>query len=75
MRTQAVNALEVFITEVERKLYTKMKIVRSDRGEKYNGRYDESGQHLDPFAMFLEHCCIFAKHIMTGTPQQNNVLA
>jgi len=41
--------LEVYINEVERQLDRKVKIVRSDRGGEYYGRYDESGQHPDPF--------------------------
>ncbi|GJZ05243.1 hypothetical protein Tco_0538518, partial [Tanacetum coccineum] len=34
----------VFVNEVERQLDRKVKIVRSDRGGKYYGKYDESGQ-------------------------------
>jgi len=37
-----VNALEVYINKVERKLDRKVKIVRSKRGGEYYGRYDES---------------------------------
>jgi len=32
-----------------------VKIVRSDTGDEYYGRYDESGQYLCPFSMFLEN--------------------
>jgi len=38
-----VNALEVYINELERPLDRKVKILRSDRGGEYYGRYDESG--------------------------------
>ena len=31
-----------------------MKIVRSDRGGEYYGKYDELGQNLGPFSKFLE---------------------
>ena len=34
-KSQAVNALKVYISEVERQLYRKVKIVRSDRGGEY----------------------------------------
>ncbi|WVZ13110.1 hypothetical protein V8G54_017640 [Vigna mungo] len=44
-KSQAVNVLEVYVNEVERQLDRKVKIVRSDRGGEYYGRYDESGQH------------------------------
>jgi len=51
---QKVNALEVYVNEVERQLDRKVKIVRSDRGGEYYGKYDESGQHPGPFVKFLE---------------------
>ena len=58
-----------FITEVERQLDKKIKIVRSDRGGEYYGRYDESGQNPGPFAKFLEKHGIRAQYTMPGTPQ------
>ena len=51
---KAINALEVFITEVERQLDRKVKIIKPDRGDEYYWRYDENGQHPGPFAKFLE---------------------
>ena len=72
-KSQSVDALEVFINEVERQLDRKAKIVRSDRGGEYYGRYDEMGQHPGPFAKFLEKRDIFAQYTMPGTPQQNDV--
>ena len=42
-KSQAVNALEVFVKEVERQLDRKVKIVRSDRGGEYYGKHGESG--------------------------------
>jgi len=56
-----VNALEVYINEVERQLDKNVKIVRSDRGGEYYGKYDESGQHPGPFAKFLERRGICAQ--------------
>jgi len=50
-----------------------VKIIRSDRGGEYYGRYDESGQHPGPFAKFLEKRGICAQYTMSGTPQQNGV--
>ena len=58
---------------MERQLDRKVKIVRSDRGGEYCGRYDESGQHPGPFAKFLEKRGICAQYTMSGTPQQNGV--
>ncbi|KAL6340144.1 hypothetical protein AAG906_040580 [Vitis piasezkii] len=53
-KSQAIEIFEMFITKVERQLDKKIKIVRSDRGGEYYGRYDESGQSPGPFAKFLE---------------------
>ena len=68
-----MNALEIYINEVERQLDRKVKVVRSDRGGEYYERYDESGQHTGPFAKFLEKRGIYAQYTMLGTPQQNGV--
>ena len=68
-----MDALEIFINEVERQLDKKVKIVRLDRGDEYYGRYSESGQHPGPFAKFLERHGICAQYTMPGTPQQNGV--
>ena len=72
-KSQAIDIFEMFITEVERQLDKKIKIVRSDRGGEYYGRYDESGQNPGPFAKFLEKRVIRAQYTMPGTPQQNGV--
>jgi len=72
-KSQAVNALEVYINEVERQLDRKVKIVRSNRGCEYYRKYDESGQHPGPFAKFLKRRGICAQYTMLGTPQQNGV--
>ncbi|KAH7866788.1 hypothetical protein Vadar_024998 [Vaccinium darrowii] len=67
-KSQALDILEVYITEVERQLDRKVKIVRSDRGGEFYGRYDESGQNPGPFAKFLEKRGIRAQYTMPGTP-------
>ena len=72
-KSQAIDIFEMFITEVERQLNKKIKIVRSDRDGEYYGRYDESRQNLGPFAKFLEKHGILAEYTMPGTPQQNGV--
>ena len=68
-----MNALEVYITEVERQLERKVKIIRSDRYGEYYGKYCELGQCPDPFAKLLEKHGICAQYTMPGTPQQNGV--
>ena len=72
-KSQSVNALEMYIKEVERQLDKKVKIIRSDRGGEYYGKYDESGQCPGPFAKFLEKHGICAQYTMPGTPHQNGV--
>jgi transposase InsO family protein len=72
-KSQAVNALEVYITEVERQLERKVKIIRLDKGGEYYGKYCESGQCPGPFAKLLEKYDICAQYTMLGTPQQNGV--
>lgn len=53
-KSQAINTLEALINEVKRKLGKKVKIIKSDRGCEYYGRYDEAEQHPDPFGKFLK---------------------
>nr|ABW74556.1 copia-like pol polyprotein [Boechera divaricarpa] len=64
---------EIFIHEVERQLDRKVKIVRSDRGGEFYGKFTESGQYPGPFAKLLEGKGICAQYTMPGTPQQNGV--
>ncbi|XP_068483315.1 uncharacterized protein [Phaseolus vulgaris] len=63
-----LNALEVNINEVERLLDIKVKVVRSNRGGEYYGKYDEIGQHPGSFAKFLEKCGICAQYTMSVEP-------
>ena len=62
--------MRVYITEVERQLDIKVKVVRSNRGGEYYGKYDESGQCLRPCAKFVEKHGIRAQYTILRTPQQ-----
>ena len=73
-KSQTVNALEVYITEVESQLERKVKIIRLDKGGEYYGKYCESGLCPSPFAKLLEKHGICAQYIMLGIPQQNGVV-
>ena len=53
-KCQLVDALEVFINEIERQLDRNVKIVRFDKGGEYCGKHVEIGQSTDLFAKFLE---------------------
>lgn len=52
-KSQSVDDVQVFITGVERQSDRKVKIIRSDRGGEFYGRYDETGQHPGAFAKLL----------------------
>ena len=73
-KSQAVNAFEIYINEVERQLDKKVKVVRSDRGGEFYGKHDETGQCPGPFAKLLERHGIRAQYTMPYTPQQNGVV-
>ena len=61
------------MNEVERQLDRKVKIIGSDKGGEYYGRYDETGQHLGPCPKLLQKRDICVQYTMSGTPQQNGV--
>ncbi|XP_072064284.1 uncharacterized protein [Arachis hypogaea] len=70
---EALDAFKVYKAEVEKQCGKKIKIVRSDRGGEFYGRYTESGQAPGPFAKYLQEHGIVAQYTMPGTPDQNGV--
>ncbi|KAL6335107.1 hypothetical protein AAG906_026487 [Vitis piasezkii] len=61
--------------EVENQLSKKIKVVRSDRGGEYYGRYDGSGEQCPrPFTKYLMECGIVLQYTMSRTPSQNGVV-
>src|SRR5436190_23196347 len=73
-KSEALDMFKSFKAEVENQLGKKIKVVRSDRGGEYYGRYDGSGeQHPGPFAKFLEECGIVTQYTMPGMPSMNGV--
>ena len=72
-KSQQVDVLEIYLNEVKRQLDINVKIIRSDRGGEYYGRYDETGQHPGPFAKLLQKRGICVQSTMSGTPQQNGI--
>ena len=72
-RTQSVDVLETFISEVERQLNKKVKVIRSDRGGEYYGKTSEVGQIPGPFKKLLEFKGICAQYTMPGSPHQNGI--
>ena len=73
-KNEALDAFKVFKAEVEKQCGKQIKIVRSNRGGKYYGRYMEDGQVLGLFAKFLQEHEIVAQYIMSGSPDQNGVV-
>lgn len=57
---EALDAFKVFKAEVEKQCGKQIKIVRSDRGREYYGRYIEDGQAPGLFAKFLQEHGIVA---------------
>lgn len=72
-KSQALDAFKVFHLEAEKQLGKVIKVVRSDRGGEFYGKYDESGQHKGPFALYLQENGIKAQYTTLGTPEQNGV--
>ena len=67
------DSLKAFKAKVELQQVNNIKVVHSDRGGEYSGRYDETGCKPGPFAKYLQECCIDAQYTMIGTPQQNGI--
>ncbi|RVW63325.1 Retrovirus-related Pol polyprotein from transposon TNT 1-94 [Vitis vinifera] len=63
-KNEALDAFKVFKAEVEKQYGKQIKIVRSDRGGEYYGRYLEDGQSPGPFAKFLQEHGIVAQYTM-----------
>ena len=72
-KSEALDAFKIFKAEVEKQCGKQIKIVRSDRGGEYYGRYTKNGQALGPFAKFLQENGIVAQYTMPGSPSQNGV--
>ncbi|BBH08689.1 transposable element gene [Prunus dulcis] len=64
---------QVYKAEVEKQLDSKIKVVRSNRGGEFYGKFTEKGRSPGPFAIFLQHEGIVAQYTNPGTPQQNGV--
>ncbi|KAI5344589.1 hypothetical protein L3X38_012466 [Prunus dulcis] len=72
-KSSALDKFKIYKAEVENQLNLKIKVVRSDRGGEYYGRYDETGRNPGPFAKFLQEEGIIAQYTNPGTPQQNGI--
>ena len=52
-KDEALDAFKVFKAKVKKQCSKQIKIVKTNRGGEYYGRYTEDGQALSPFAKFL----------------------
>ncbi|RVW17797.1 Retrovirus-related Pol polyprotein from transposon TNT 1-94 [Vitis vinifera] len=67
-KSDSLNVFKAFKANVELQLGKPIKVVKSDRGGEYYGRYDEIGRNPGPFAKFLLECGIDARYTMPSTP-------
>ena len=72
-KDEALDVFNVFKAEVENQCGKHIRIVRSDRGGEYYGKYTENGQALGAFAKFLQENGIVAHYTLSGSPDQNGV--
>ncbi|KAM2043175.1 hypothetical protein ACFXTI_036479 [Malus domestica] len=72
-KSSVLDCFKIYKHEVEKQLEKNIKIVRSDRGGEYFGRFTETGQHKGAFAQYLEALGIVAQYTTPGTPHQNGV--
>ena len=72
-KDEALDAFKIFKVEVEKQCGKQIKIVRSDQGGEYYGRYTENRQAPGLFAKFLQKHGIVAQYNMSGSPDQNGV--
>ena len=72
-KSDALEMLKVFRTEVEKQLGKVIKIVRSDKGGEYYGNHGDVGQQKGPFARYLQDNDIVAQYTMPGSSEQNGV--
>ena len=72
-KSQALEYFKIYKAEVEKQTGRFIKVIRSDRGGEYYGRYTEKGQHKGAFALYLQECGIMAQYTTPYNPQQNGV--
>ena len=72
-KNEAIDAFKVFKAEVKKQCGKQIKIVRSNKGGEYYGRYMENGQAPGSFAKFLQEHETVAQYTMPSSPDQNGV--
>ena len=72
-KDEALDAFKVLKAEVKKQCDKQIKIVGTDRGVEYYGRYTKDGQAPNLFAKFLQEHGMVAQYTMLGFPYQNGV--
>ena len=72
-KNKELDAFQVFKAEVEKQCSKPIKIVRTDRGGGYYGRYTEDEQAPGLFVKFFQENGIVVQYTMPGSPNQNGV--
>ena len=73
-KDEALGTFKVFKDEIENQRGNHIKIVRSDRGGDYYGKYIENRQALGAFAQFLQENGIVTQYTMHSSSDQNGVV-
>ena len=68
-KSDSLEASKDFKPKVELQQGKKIKVVHSDKGGEYYGRYDETRHNPGQFAKYLQECDINAQYTMSSTPQ------
>ena len=71
---EALDDFKIFKAEVDNQCGKHIKIMRSDRGGEYYGKYTENGQAPGSFAKFLQENEIVIQYNMPSSPDQNGVV-
>ncbi|KAI5351223.1 hypothetical protein L3X38_004114 [Prunus dulcis] len=53
-KSKALDIFKIYKAEVENQLDSKIKVVRSDRGGEFYGKFTKKGRNPGPFAIFLQ---------------------
>ena len=72
-KSDVLEKFKVFKLEVEKQLGKFIKIVSYHCGGEYYGRHRDVGQHMGPFAKYLQDCGIVAQYTLFGSLEQNGV--
>ncbi|RDY11434.1 hypothetical protein CR513_03907, partial [Mucuna pruriens] len=74
-KLQSLDIFKSFKVEVEIQLGKKIKVIKSDHGGEYDGRYDESREQcLGIFSLFLKESRIVLQYTMSCKPSMNDSL-